>query len=405
MNNIWKGAWKKLSFRWATRFLFFVGFIAIFSPFIANEQPLAICNQREIQLPVLQDLLKSNSGLSSNINWKTQNDGVVIFSLIPYSAGKGDYANADYRSPFSNQKMVANQNEEIELPWRFRHWLGTDLRGADVLAGIINGAGISLSIGFLSALLALLVGLIIGGTAGWLKEFGLELSIGYCLSMFIFSFFLCQLFFTDGIIMNASLLSKTAIVLLALYTFLKFGKLLSHYHLFSYKIKIPIDVIVLRMIEIFSSFPKIVLILVFAGFFNASIGLLIFLFVFTGWPDFARIIRAEFIRQSKFNFIEAARLSGASNIRIVLRHILPNTFVPIMVIFVYAIAAYMLIEAGLSFLGVGVPPAEVTWGSLMASGKDNLNAWWLILFPGTILSLTIASFHTVAEGLQKQLTK
>ena len=190
-----------------------------------------------------------------------------------------------------------------------------------------------------------------------------------------------------------------------MFIFVKVGRSLSYFYFFSKKIKIPFDAFVLRLIEIVSSFPKIVLILVFAGFFNASIGLLISLLVFTGWPDFARIIRSEFIRLSKFNYIEAARQIGASDRRIILRHILPNAIVPILVTFVYAIASYMLIEAGLSFLGIGVPPTEVTWGSLMASGKENLNAWWLILFPGMMLTLTIACFHTVAEGLQNQLTK
>lgn len=405
MRNIWHLARKKSSFRWAARFLFVVGFVAVFSPFIASEQPLLVYNQHGLQSPVIKNLLNNTTGLFDNTDWKSQNNELVIYPLIPWTAGKGDYANADYKSPFAQQILLDNQSKEISMPLRFRHWFGTDLRGADVLAGMINGAGVSIRIGFIAALLAFLLGLLIGGAAGWLKEFGLQLSLGFCFAMLIFLIFVIQLFCTSSYLMISSLLIKFIIIIISLFIFVKVGRSLSYFYFFSKKIKIPFDVFVLRLIEIVSSFPKIVLILVFAGFFKASIGLLISLLVFTGWPDFARIIRSEFIRLSKFNYIEAARQIGASDRRIILRHILPNAIVPVLVTFVYAIASYMLIEAGLSFLGIGVPPTEVTWGSLMASGKENLNAWWLILFPGMMLTLTIASFHTVAEGIQKQLTK
>jgi len=402
MFNSWKGAWNERTFRYAVRFLIIIGVMAFLSPFIANEKPVFVYGSDGIRFPVFENASIASYNSETSLYWKNNKTDFILYPLVTWSSGSSDYLNANYVGPFDSQKMVNVNGVESKLPLRFYHWLGTDLRGSDVLSGIINGIGISLKIGLISALLALLLGLIIGGAAGLLQNNGLQITIGVFISMLIFTIVLIQMYSLPYTIEDFSNWNKFLIISLLFILLFVIGKKLSKYNLFSKKIKIPIDSIVSRVIEIFNSFPKVVLILVFTAFFKSSISLLIFVLVFTGWTDFARLIRAEFLKISKYDFIEAAKLTGASNLRILLRHILPNALVPITVTFVYAIASFMLIEAGLSFLGVGVPPNIVTWGSLLSEGKENFDAWWLILFPGLILTVTISCFYLVAEDLQKQ---
>jgi peptide/nickel transport system permease protein len=124
----------------------------------------------------------------------------------------------------------------------------------------------------------------------------------------------------------------------------------------------------------------------------------------TGWMDVARLVRAEFLTLKERDFISAAKAMGANDSRLIFRHIIPNAISPVFVAATFGIAGAILVESGLSFLGLGVQPPEPSWGNILTSGKDNITvAWWLSLFPGLAILITVLSYNLVGEGLRDAL--
>ena len=124
----------------------------------------------------------------------------------------------------------------------------------------------------------------------------------------------------------------------------------------------------------------------------------------TSWMDVARLVRAEFLTLKERDFVGAARALGASDTKLIFRHILPNALSPVFVAATFGVAGAILIESGLSFLGLGVQPPEPSWGNILTSGKDNIEvAWWLSLYPGLAILITVLSYNLVGEGLRDAL--
>jgi peptide/nickel transport system permease protein len=123
----------------------------------------------------------------------------------------------------------------------------------------------------------------------------------------------------------------------------------------------------------------------------------------TGWTGIARLTRAEFLRVSNLEYIQAAKSMGFKEFRIIFLHALPNALAPALVSIAFGVASAILIESSLSFLGVGVPPTTVTWGSLLNSGREQYNAWWLVIFPGLAIFLTVTVYNLLGEGLRDAL--
>jgi peptide/nickel transport system permease protein len=118
----------------------------------------------------------------------------------------------------------------------------------------------------------------------------------------------------------------------------------------------------------------------------------------------ARLVRAEFISLKNRDFTLAARALGASDLRIISRHLLPNALAPVLVAATMGVAGAILMESSLSFLGLGVQPPTATWGAMLADGKDYLSrAWWLSLYPGLAILFTVLSYNLVGEGLRDAL--
>jgi peptide/nickel transport system permease protein len=120
----------------------------------------------------------------------------------------------------------------------------------------------------------------------------------------------------------------------------------------------------------------------------------------TGWTGIARLTRAEFLRLKQTEFVMAARASGAGPIRIMFAHILPNALAPVLVPITFGIASAILVEGALSFLGFGPPPPTASWGSVLNSARSNLQLWWLVVFPGLAIFLTVLSYNLVGEAIQ-----
>lgn len=165
-----------------------------------------------------------------------------------------------------------------------------------------------------------------------------------------------------------------------------------------------LDALISRAIDTFLSIPFIILVLAVVGILGPSLLTLILVLGFTGWASYARVARGETMSVREREYISAARALGASGVAISLRHILPNVMASLIVLATLDVAATILAESSLSFLGLGVQPPTVTWGLMIADGKDYIaTAWWLALFPGMAISFTVLGVIFLGDWLRDVL--
>lgn len=165
-----------------------------------------------------------------------------------------------------------------------------------------------------------------------------------------------------------------------------------------------VDQLLMRFVDIMLCFPAFFLILAVIALLEPSIWYIMMIIGLTGWMGVARLVRAEVLSLRERDFILAARAIGASDLRIIFRHILPNALSPVIVTATLGVAGAILTESALSFLGIGVQPPTPSWGNMLTSGKDYLEfAWWLSLFPGVAILITVLAYNLVGEGLRDAL--
>lgn len=167
-----------------------------------------------------------------------------------------------------------------------------------------------------------------------------------------------------------------------------------------------IDSLLIRISEIFQTFPQMILILIMVSILGQGVGNLIFIFSITGWMTTFRMIRNEFLTIREETFVEVSKAFGISDVSIMFRQILPNTFSPIIVATTINIAGFILAEAGLSYIGLGVPSSVPTWGNILNAAKTIdiiVNNWWLWLLPGLILSFFVLAINFLGDGLRDVL--
>ncbi len=165
-----------------------------------------------------------------------------------------------------------------------------------------------------------------------------------------------------------------------------------------------IDTVIMTVVDITWSFPPLLLALAFVAALGPSIVTIILALGLTGWERYARVVRAEVLALREKEFVEAARALGIGSARIVLRHLLPNTFSSIVVLSTLQVAQAILAEAALSFLGVNSGSAYPTWGQMISLGRDFVTvAWWLPTFPGLAILLTVLAINLVGDRLRDAL--
>jgi peptide/nickel transport system permease protein len=165
-----------------------------------------------------------------------------------------------------------------------------------------------------------------------------------------------------------------------------------------------VDGIIMRVVDMVISFPQLVLLITIVALFEPSIFLIVAVLGLTLWPSTARIVRGEVLSLREREFVLAATALGYSKRRIILRHLIPNALAPVIVAATLGIGHTIVLEAGLSFLGLGVQPPTPSWGTMVADGRNVLlNAWWLSTFPGLAIVLTVLSFNLVGDGLRDAL--
>ncbi len=237
-------------------------------------------------------------------------------------------------APFlTSQSPTAYDLDAILLPPCAPHPLGTDEEGRDVLARMIYGTRVSLSVGFISVFLYVAIGILFGALAGY---FG-----GW------------------------------------------------------------VDMAISRVIEVMMCFPTFFLILAVLAFIGPSLTNIMIVIGVTSWPGIARLVRGEFLKLRRQDFVTAGKTVGAGSARLIFRHILPNSLAPVLVSATFGITSAILTESSLSFLGFGVQPPTPSWGEILSQSRDFMDiAWWLAIFPGLAIFISITAYNLVGEGLR-----
>jgi len=165
-----------------------------------------------------------------------------------------------------------------------------------------------------------------------------------------------------------------------------------------------VDAVLMRFTDMVLAFPRLILLILVVALFEPSLSVIIIVLGLTQWPGTTRIVRGDVLSLREREFIDAARALGMSGPRIILRHLVPNVLAPVIVAATLGIGNTIVLEAGLSFLGLGVPEPAPSWGKMVAEGSEVLfNAWWLATFPGLAIVVTVLAFNLVGDGLRDAL--
>jgi len=223
--------------------------------------------------------------------------------------------------------------DEKLLPPSPQHLFGTDDYGRDIFSMVVYGSQTSLRICLMVVAISTLVGVILGGLAGY------------------------------------------------------FGGV--------------IDEVLMRITDIFLSVPYLIFALAIAAALGRSIDHIMEAMIITWWPTYARLLRGQVLAIREQQYVEAARSVGASNSRILFRHIFPNSFAPLLVQITLDLGAVLLVAAGLSFIGLGASPGTAEWGLMISSGRTVMfHAWWYVTFPGLAILLVVLGFNLLGDGLR-----
>ncbi|HKP55493.1 MAG TPA: ABC transporter permease [Polyangiales bacterium] len=226
--------------------------------------------------------------------------------------------------------------DAVLAPPSGQHFLGTDSGGRDVAARVIHGARVSLSVGILSVSVLLVIGVFFGAIAAYYGGWA--------------------------------------------------------------------DLLLMRLLEIVHSLPTLLLLVTILAVIMPTgwraIVTMMLVIGFVRWTDVARLTRGEILRVRTMPYVEAARALGCSPARVIVRHVLPNALAPVLVAATFAMASAILIEGALSFLGFGIPPDMASWGGMLNDVQGHTEAWWLAVFPGAAIFVTVTVYNLAGEGLR-----
>ncbi len=328
--------------------------------------------------------------------------GVAVAGLV-VTSGKGPILDParvrlqeKLRPPFSAPKTDSLHAEEI--PALGIYILGTDDLGRDVFARMLQGAWVSLTVGFVAVGIAVGIGIFLGGISGY---YGRQyIQSGHILFWLLLVVAIVLAF--QKILSAAAVL---LIVAIAGWIWKKrHDRRMSPLPVYLKWIALPtmqVDTLIMRAVDIMLCFPSFFLILTVVALLPPSIYNIMVIIGLTSWMGTTRFVRAEFLSLREQDFVAAARALGISDARIIFCHIMPNAVAPVLVSATLGIASAMLTEAGLSFLGFGVPPPHATWGNILSDGKAFIfDAPWLTFAPGVAILIVVLAFNLFGEGMR-----
>jgi peptide/nickel transport system permease protein len=287
-----------------------------------------------------------------------------------------------------------------ELPALGVYLFGTDDLGRDVFARMLQGAWVSLTVGFVAVGISVVIGIVMGGLAGFYGQRYIRLEQLLVTTMLL----------TGAGLLAAGLRAWGALLLAAGHAWLFWS--ISPWGLQRWKTlpaglmllrrnTLMVDTVIMRFVDIMLCFPSFFLILTVVALLPASIYNIMIVIGLTSWEGTTRFVRAEFLSLREQDFVAAARALGVGNLRIIFRHMVPNAVAPVLVSATIGIASAILTEAGLSFLGFGVPPPHATWGNILSDGKRFIfDAPWLTFIPGAAILIVVLAFNLFGEGLR-----
>ena len=393
---------------YSLRVVYVIFFVGILADFFANEKPLYCKLNGETYFPVFREyavelgVAKMPAELI-NVDWLNANYDAVVRAPIPYSPLTGDFDNA-YASPVKKQDVRS---------WRFRHFLGTDQLGHDLLSGMIHGTRIAMLVGIVSMGIASIIGILLGSIAGYFGDERLQMSRARLYLNLVFLFFAWfYAFNTRNYVISDALADSFGsfcyqmIVSILIFAAimgipnLLLTPLLRKSSVLGKRVTIPIDIIISRTIEILNSVPILLLILsICAVVKKPSIMLIMVIIGMTSWTGIASYIRAELLKVRSLEYIEAAQSLGYSEWRIMIRHAIPNSLTSVLITIAFGVASAILTESSLSFLGIGVQADVITWGKLLNEARADVSGWWFAVFPGLAIFITVTVFNLLGEGL------
>ncbi|MCS7188795.1 MAG: ABC transporter permease [Bacteroidia bacterium] len=383
--------------------------IAISADFLAYNKPIIASYQGEIIWPIFRDYEEKWFGLKlwtpelRKADWRSLELEWAVWPPVRYAPEELDLRNAPAVSPFGEQ-IIRNAAE--------RHYLGTDNLGRDLLSGLIHGTRISLTVGLVSMGISAIIGILLGALAGYFGDTSLQVSratlwtgsIGVLLGLF-YGFYLRR--YALGEALGESFLAFLASLIESLLWFAGVvgicwlpSRILKKTRWGAHRVHLWVDLTISRIIEVMISLPTTLLIFTVAAVAKPSLFLVMAVIGLTSWTGIARFMRGEMLKVRSLDYIQAARALGYSDLRIMFLHALPNSLAPVLVSIAFGIASAILVESGLSFLGIGVPPTTVTWGSLLSAARSATNAWWLAIFPGMAIFIVVTLFNILGEGFR-----
>ena len=256
--------------------------------------------------------------------------GLIIFSLLALGAIFAPYLTPYDMSDTDPINRYAEPSSE--------HPLGGDSVGRDVLARLLYGGRVSLTVGVVAVGLQIIIGVTLGGIGGYYGRW--------------------------------------------------------------------VDTSIMRMADVFMSFPFLPLAITMVAIMGPSVYNIMLVIAIIGWPSIARIVRAEILSLKEKEFMEAARAVGISDKNQIIKHLLPNTMAPVIVAGTLGIAGAIILEAALSYLGMGVEMPTPTWGNMINAARDQYtvrNRWWLWIPPGICIFLAVMSLNLIGDGLRDAL--
>ncbi|HEX2677592.1 MAG TPA: ABC transporter permease [Polyangiales bacterium] len=293
-------------------------FLALIADFIASDRPILLSFHDTLYVcPNLTNPAALRAFDNRRLAEEMGENDWAVFPPVPWGYNTHDL-------------------DAVLAPPSGKHWLGTDSGGRDVLARVVHGSRVSLSVGVLSVAVLVVIGVLFGSVAAYFGGFA--------------------------------------------------------------------DLVLMRVLEIVHSVPTIlVLVSMLAIIMPTGWKSVIAMMVVIGlvrWTDVARLVRGEILRVRTMPYVEAARALGFGHARILFQHILPNSLSPVLVSATFSMASAILIEGALSFLGFGVPEDMASWGGMLNDVRGHTDAWWLAVFPGAAIFVTVTVYNLAGEGLR-----
>ncbi|MEO0779222.1 MAG: ABC transporter permease [Bacteroidota bacterium] len=409
--QFWAMVWRRFRSNrpalWSLRLLVVLLGIAFFADFLANEKPLYCKIEGKRYFPVLADYGQALGWTNPdpqflNVDWKDLEYERVWWAPVAYSASTIDVYNAPFKGPFDRQVVAED---------RFWHWLGTDDLGRDVAAGMLAGTRMAMLVGVVAMSVACFFGIILGLLAGYYGDSRLRwtrvrlLANGVALVAAWFYGFAARSYALAESEWPPGELGKSILLGLVLLVVANVGaSQLERFPLLARKRALPVDLLVMRAIEVLESVPGLLFLLAILAVIEKP-GILDVMVIigFLSWTSVARFVRAELLRIRTLPYIEAAQVMGFSEWRIIWRHALPNALGPILVVVAFGVAGAILAEASLSFLGLGLSIDQVSWGSMINKAREDFSAWWLALLPGLAIFATVTIFNLIGDGLAQAM--